>query len=144
VSAKNIYHNAVVRAWEADGWTITDDPLRVEYGDRNIYVDLGAERTTLGAEKAGRKIAVEIQSFLGLSPLRDLEEAVGQYKVYQTILAEAKPDRQIYMAVPIRVYESLLTERFGRLIVSQLGLRLLVFDHKQERIYQWIELTATA
>jgi hypothetical protein len=143
VSARNIYHDAVVHALTADGWTITDDPLRIEYGDRIIYVDLGAERTTFGAEKAGRKIAVEIQSFLGLSPLRDVEEAVGQYKVYQTILAESKPDRQIDMAVPIRVYESLLSEKFGRLIVSRLGLRVLVFDQKQERIFKWIESTDT-
>jgi hypothetical protein len=81
VSAKNMYHDAVVQALTADGWTITDDPLWVEYGDRNIYVDLGAERATLGAEKAGRKIAVEVQSFVSQSPLRDLEEAVGQYLV---------------------------------------------------------------
>jgi hypothetical protein len=143
VSAKNIYHNAVVHALVADGWTITDDPLRVEYGERKIYVDLGAERPTIGAEKAGRKIAVEIQSFLSLSPLRDLEEAVGQYKVYEAILAESEPDRPIYMAVPIRVYESLLSEKFGHLIRSRLGLRLLVFDHKLERIFKWIESTNT-
>ncbi len=106
-----------------------------------MYVDLGAERATIGAEKAGRKIAVEIQSFLGSSPLRDLEEAVGQYQVYQTVLAESQPDRQIYLAVPFRVYESLLSEKFGQLIVSRLGLRVLVFDHKLEKVSKWIEST---
>jgi hypothetical protein len=45
------------------------------------------------------------------------------------------------MAVPIRVYESLLSEKFGNLIVSRLGVRVLVFDHKQERIFKWIEST---
>jgi hypothetical protein len=29
MSAKNIYHDAVVQALTADGWTITDDPLRL-------------------------------------------------------------------------------------------------------------------
>jgi hypothetical protein len=144
VSARNLYHNAVVRALITDGWSITDDPLKAEYGERKIYIDLGAERPTLGAEKAGRKIAVEIQSFLSLSPLRDLEEAVGQYIVYRTILAASEPERAIYMAVPIRVHENLLTEKFGNLIVSQLGLKLLVFDHKQERILKWIESTDIA
>jgi len=141
VPARNIYHDAVVHALTADGWRITDDPMSVEYGDQNIYVDLGTARATLGAEKAGRKIAVEVQSFLSLSPLRDLEEAVGQYKVYETILAESKPDRQIYMAVPIRVYEGVLSQKFGHLIVSRLGVRLLVFDHRQPRIVRWIEST---
>jgi len=123
----------------ADGWTITDDPLRLEYGERDLYVDLGAERSTLGAEKAGRKIAVEVQSSLGRSPLRDLEQGIGQYQVYRTILAESEPDRQIYMAVPVRVYEGLLSEKFGQLIVSRLGLRVLVFDHEPERVIKWIE-----
>jgi XisH protein len=119
--AKNIYHDVVSRSLVADGWTITDDPLRMEFGDRNLYVDLGAELETLGAEKAGRKIAVEIQSFLGLSPLRDLEEAVGQYQVYQTVLEVTEPDRAVYLAVPMRVFETLLTEKFGQLIITRLG-----------------------
>jgi XisH protein len=143
VPARNIYHDAVIRALEADGWTITDDPLRLEYGDRNLYVDLGAELGTLGAERGGRKIAVEIQSFLGLSPLRDLEEAVGQYQVYQTILAVTQPGRELYLAAPVRIYETLLTEKLGQLIVSQLRLRVLVFDDRQERIHKWIESNDT-
>ena len=51
--ARNLYHDAVVAALEADGWTVTDDPLRRQYAGRDIYVDLGAEQNTLAAEKAG-------------------------------------------------------------------------------------------
>ena len=141
--AKNVYHDAVIRALVADGWTITDDPLKLEYGDRNLYVDLGAENSTVGAEKSGRKIAVEIQSFLGLSPLRDLEEAVGQYQVYQAVLSVTHPDRQLYLAAPLRTHETLLTEKLGQLIISRLGLRLLIFDDQSERVQQWIESTDT-
>ena len=43
MSARNIYHGAVVQALIADGWTITDDPLRIGYGDQELYVDLGAD-----------------------------------------------------------------------------------------------------
>src|SRR5262249_9446227 len=92
-----------------------------------------------GAEKSGRKIAVEIQSFLGLSPLRDLAEAVGQYQVDQAVLSVTQPDRQLYLAAPRRIHETLLTEKFGQLIVSRLGLRLLIFDEQSARIHQWIE-----
>jgi hypothetical protein len=77
VSARNIYHDAVVHALTADGWTITDDPLRLEIGDRKLYVDLGAEQRAVAAERAGRKIAVEIHSFLGRSPVRDLQRRLG-------------------------------------------------------------------
>ncbi|HVS37935.1 MAG TPA: element excision factor XisH family protein [Gemmataceae bacterium] len=75
--AKNIYHDAVVEALTADGWTITHDPLRLSFGGKDLFVDLGAERATLGAEREGRRIAVEVQSFLNLSAVRDLQEAVG-------------------------------------------------------------------
>ncbi len=138
MSAKNIYHDAVVHALIADGWTITDDPLRISYGNRDLYVNLDAERTTIGAEKGEQRIAVEIQSFLNPSPVRDLQEAVGQYEIYRVILAENGSDRLLYLAVPLRVYEGLLTARFGQLIVQRLGLRVLVFDHQTERAVQWI------
>lgn len=34
MSARNIYHDAVRDALIADGWTITDDPLRVLFAGR--------------------------------------------------------------------------------------------------------------
>jgi hypothetical protein len=70
--AKDIYHNTVRTALEKDGWTITNDPLTLEIGDRSLFVDLGAEKI-LAAEKQGRKIAVEVTSFLSVSPVHDLE-----------------------------------------------------------------------
>ena len=77
--------------------------------------------------------------FLSPSPVHDLQEAIGQYEIYRAILAETEPDRQLYLAVPRRVHEGLLSERFGQLIVEQVQLRLIVFDHKQEKVIQWIE-----
>jgi hypothetical protein len=138
VPAKNIYHNAVVRALAADGWAITHDPLTITYGGKDLFVDLGAERMTIGAEKSGRRIAVEIQSFLSPSPVRDLQEAVGQYDIYRAILARTEPERLLHLAVPRRVYETLLVEPFGQLIVTSLNLRLLVFDEKEEKVVRWI------
>lgn len=136
--AKNIYHDAVLRALTADGWTITHDPLTISYGGRDLFVDLGAERPIVGAEKGERRIAVEIQSFLNPSPVRDLQEAVGQFGVYRAVLAEIEPDRLLYLAVPDRVYETILAERFGQLIIDRLRLQILVFDKQQEKVIQWI------
>jgi hypothetical protein len=138
VPARNVYHDAVVRALTADGWTITDDPLQVSYGGKDLYVDLGAERTTLAAEKGEQRIAVEIASFLSSSPVRDLEEAVGQYQVYRVLLEEDDPGRLLYLGVPQDTYEHFLSERFGQFIVSRLHVRLVVFAEEQERIVQWI------
>jgi hypothetical protein len=74
--ARDLYHDTVVEALKADGWTITHDPYHVAYGNRNLYIDLGAERATIAAEKNDRKIVVEIKSFLSVSAVNDFEDAV--------------------------------------------------------------------
>ena len=51
--AKDIYHDTVKTALIKDGWTVTDDPLRLKFGGRSVYVDLGAEKL-FAAEKEGR------------------------------------------------------------------------------------------
>lgn len=135
--ARDLYHNLVVKALVLDGWTITDDPLTISYGGRDLFIDLGAEDRTIAAEKQGRKIAVEIKSFLSTSILRDLEDAVGQYEIYGTVLAEVQPDRILYLAVPQRAFESIFSERFGQLILERRQLRLIVFEEQAGRIIQW-------
>ncbi|WP_442940851.1 element excision factor XisH family protein [Nostoc sp.] len=61
--AKDIFHNTVKTALEKDKWTITDEHLFIQVEDIDFYIDLTAERI-LAAEKTGKKIAVEIKSFL--------------------------------------------------------------------------------
>lgn len=136
--AKDFYHDTVVEALISDGWEITDDPFLLSYGGRELYVDLAAEKTTIAAQKDNRKIAVEIKSFLKPSPVRDLEEAAGQYSIYQSILTETESERILYLAVPKRSYESIFTEKLGQLVLKSLKIKLLVFDELQRRIIQWI------
>src|SRR5438105_403644 len=93
--ARNIHPTAVIQALQADGWTITHDPLLISYGDRRLFIDLGAERLTIGAERGSERIAVEIASFVADSPVRDLQEAVGQYVVYRALLAQPDPERTL-------------------------------------------------
>lgn len=112
---------------------ITDDPLTLSYGGRNRNVDLGAERLAIGAERFRHRIGVEVLSFLGPSVILDLQQALGQYEMYRTVLDETEPDRTVYLALPRRVREGLLAEQLGSLLVSRLGLKLMVFDEMQER-----------
>ena len=51
--ARDLYHNKCRNALVRDGWNITHDPLRLKWGVKDMYVDLGAEKI-LAAEKAGR------------------------------------------------------------------------------------------
>ena len=74
--ARDLYHNVVRNALVKDCWTITHDPLRLRWGLKDLYIDLGAEQL-LAAEKPGRKIVVESKSFVGPSIGADLEQALG-------------------------------------------------------------------
>ena len=61
-------HDAVRNALIKEGWTVTDDPYFLKYGDEDLFIDLAAERL-LAAERAGEKIAVEIKSLLARKSL---------------------------------------------------------------------------
>jgi predicted RecB family endonuclease len=61
--AKDKFHNIVRHALEKDGWTITADPYEINVDDVDFEIDLAAEEL-LRAEREGRKIAVEIKSFI--------------------------------------------------------------------------------
>lgn len=64
---KDIYHDTVKTALLKDGWTITHDPLKLEIGKKELFIDLGAEHL-IGAAMAEQKIAVEIKSFIVREP----------------------------------------------------------------------------
>lgn len=136
MAAKDIYHQVVKIALEKDGWTITNDPLRLTIGSRSVYVDLGAEKL-FAAEKEGRKIAVEVKSFINPSPVNDLENALGQYILYAKILEEEQPERVIYLAIPVNVFRDIFAEPIGQLLLRTTDLRLLVFDPRKEVIVEW-------
>lgn len=93
MAAKDLYHDHVKNALEKDGWNITDDPLTLPWGGKNLQVDLAAERL-IAAEKGARKIAVEIKSFIGRSQIEDLEGALGQLVLYRLALRALEPDRE--------------------------------------------------
>jgi hypothetical protein len=135
--ARDRYHDQVKNALIKDGWTITDDPLHVKWGQKDMYVDLGAERL-LAAEKGERKIAVEVKSFLGHSEMADLEQAIGQYTVYDEVLLRAQPDRTLFLAVDEEVYDNLFEEPIGQLLLDSRRIRLIVFDPHSETIRLWI------
>jgi hypothetical protein len=135
--ARDRFHDCVRNALVKDGWVITHDPLRLPWGKKDLYVDLGAEQL-LAAEKGQRRIAVEVKSFLGNSEVIDLEQALGQFVLYRAILAVNEPSRTLFLAVRQDVLEDLFDEPIGQLIVRDQSLHVLGFDPQTEEITRWI------
>ena len=101
-----------------------------------MYADLGAEQL-LAAERANRRIAVGIKSFLGRSLLDDLEKALGQFILYRTVLQRLEPDREMLLALPYDV-AVVFDEPLGRLLLESNLVRAFSFDPVKEVIVQWI------
>jgi len=97
----------------------------------------------IAAEREGRRIAVEVKSFLGASEMDDLENALGQYGVYRVILEKRDPDRVLYLAVPDELREMLLDEPDFRDILRAFDARLIFFEPHQEKTVKWIEVIPT-
>ncbi|RLT37509.1 MAG: fatty-acid oxidation protein subunit alpha [Chloroflexi bacterium] len=134
----DIFHETVGNALDKDGWTITNNPLFLRMGADSFYIDFAAEKM-IAAEKQGRKIAVEVKSFVGVSFATDFHLAVGQYMNYRLLLAEKEAERALYLAIPLDIYTSFLKREFVRKAIQQHGLRLLVFDPQKEEILEWYE-----
>ena len=140
--ARDIYHQQVREALTKDGWTITHDPLRLSWGRKDVYVDLGAERL-LAAEKGTQRIAVEVKSFLGPSDMQDLEHALGQFVLYRTLLAQREPDRALYLAVPHLVVQTIFEQPLGQLLLQQGIVQVLGFDPTTAEVKQWLPIKPT-
>lgn len=136
--AKDLLHDCVRNALIKDGWKITDDPFRLRYKWRKLYVDLGAERI-LAAEKGEEKIAVEIKSFVGASEMNDLENALGQFVFYRAILAENEPDRELFLAVPDEVFQTLFQKEFYDLLTKNNLAKVFGVNEEKEEIIGWID-----
>jgi hypothetical protein len=135
--AKDLYHDTVKTALIKDGWTITDDPLSLEVGGRDLFVDLGAEKLLI-ADRGSQKIAVEVKSFISPSPVKDLENALGQYILYEDIIAQEYPERILYLAIREEVYLTFFSEPIAQIPLKRRRIKLLIFDEIQEVITQWI------
>ena len=135
--AKDRDHDRLKNALIKDGWTVTDDPLTLRVGRRGVLIDLGAEKFFI-AEKAGRKIAAELKTFGGASEVRELEQSLGQYFVYQAVLEKNQPDRTLYLAITQDVYSDIFGEELGQLLLEKYKPNMIIFDAEKEEIMQWI------
>lgn len=138
MSAKDKFHESVKKGLQKQEWVITNDPLRIEFGEEDeVRIDLGAERL-LAAQKKDEKIAVEVKSFLSDSALSDFHLALGQFLNYRLVLKEKDKERVLYLAVPIYAYESFFQRDLPKAVIKQYQLKLIVYDPVKEVIVKWI------
>ena len=135
--AKDIYHDTVKKALIKDGWTITAENFQLPWGGTRTYIDIIADELFV-AEKDGRKIAVEVKSFIGKSNLSELEKAIGQFIIYRFAMRREDPERSLYMAVGEQIYNRLFVHPDVIELIESEDLKVLVFNEAKEVLVRWI------
>jgi len=113
-------------------------PFLYSFGNKEGYIDLGAERLLIGAKKGNEKIAVEVKSFIGKSDLDDFKEALGQFLIYLLALEEKELDRILYLAIPSDFYYRFLEDPFFARLLTHYKINILIFNIDQIIVEQWI------
>ncbi len=148
VPPRNTIHEIVKQAVVKDGWIITeaDDPYVISYGQRFLFVDLGASKSAaddtqgslIGASKDNISIAIEIKDFKAKSLIKDLEQAIGQYVLYRLLLDKIDPQREVYLAISDTLYEDFFSEPIGKLVINELPLKMIIVNLERVEITKWI------
>lgn len=138
MARRDLYHDAVRTALEKEGWTITADPLDLTIGEVELFADLGVERV-LAAERGTEKIAVEIKSFVGQSPVSEFHKALGQYENYRLSLEELDPTRTVWLAIPDEAWNDFFQRPFIQKAINRHQIELIIFNPDNEIIIQWIK-----
>ena len=137
--ARDIFHNLVKEALQKEDWIITHDPFPLHHRrEGGLQTDLGAEKI-IAAEKANRRIAVEVKSFVHVSILHDFLLAVGQFYVYGKILAKNDPERPLYVALPDFVYIRVTKFEWAQEVIRDLNMKFILYDIDQKIITTWKE-----
>ena len=125
---RDLDHELIRRLLQAAGWTITHDPITLWFGRTPLYVDLGAE-------KDGRRIAVEIKG-KSVEEMPEFERAIGHLVVYKTLLPL---QIDLFLAVPQTAFGKLFGHEDGRHLARQEQIKLMVFESESGVFTQWIE-----
>ena len=144
---RDVIHQIVKQALIRDGWEITDDPFVISFGERFLFIDLGAtaispdehiESGWIGAQRGEQRIAIEIKEFRGKSVISDLEQAIGQYMLYRLLLNRIEPERSLYLEITEAMFDDSFREPIGDVVIHDLPLQLLVVDREKQEVRQWI------
>ena len=81
---------------------------------------------------------MEVKTFRNPSPVADLEQAIGQYSLYEDILQLLESERTLYLAIPEEAFTHIFSERLGQLALKNRIKWAFIFSPIREEIVQWL------
>jgi len=74
---------------------------------------------------------------LNPSAITDFYAALGQFLSYRLALESVEPERVLYLAVPVDVYQTFFQYEFTQTAVQRYQVSIIVYDPVREVISQW-------
>ncbi|WP_232225304.1 XisH family protein [Dactylococcopsis salina] len=109
----------------------------MQYKEVRLLADLAGEKA-IAATKEEQKVVIEVKSFVGRSPMREFQTALGQYLIYRTFIEQTHADYKIYLAVNQDIYDQFFQQIAIQLILTTYQLLLLIVDLNTEEVRRWI------
>jgi len=75
---------------------------------------------------------------LNASDMKDLEQAAGQFVLYEGLLKRYYPEHLLFLAVTANIKHRVFEEEAGQSLIEDGIIRLVTFDPVEEAIEQWI------
>jgi XisH protein len=130
-------HEQVVRALEKEGWTVAKKQLKLYAEDRQIFIDIRANRGINGTRQ--QILLVEVKCFPDRdSTTQELYTALGQYIIYRAVLAELNTPSQLYLSIPESVFTDIFDPTAKRAVKDN-QIKIVVVNLEREIVVQWIE-----
>lgn len=105
---------------------------------RGYKIDLAAKKF-FAAEKDNKKIAVEIKSFLASSLAYEFHSVLGQYLNYLTFMEIQEPDRILFLAVLLNIFQDFFQQPATQLVILKYKINIVVFSSQNSSIVEWLE-----
>jgi hypothetical protein len=129
-------HPHIVRALTKAGWGIVSAPYKLSTDVRTVFIDLAVSRGTNGNHQ--QILLVEVKCFPDRKSMtRDLYTAIGQYLVYQAMLANIGLHIPLFLAVPDDVYTQVFDTDVIKAITNHY-IKIVVVNLDSETVTRWI------
>ena len=126
----------VINALQKEGWEVETRSYPLVAEDAIYYADL-----RLKSANNQRMIVVEVKCFPDSTTLVEaLYRAVGQYLLYENILARNEPGATIYLSIPNHVYTQIRARESLLSLIKRAKIKLIVVSIETETVEQWLTL----
>ncbi len=136
MSREDFYHKHFRNALLAAGWKIESEHFRLPFYDTRVKIDFTASKQENGVQML---VAVEVKNFRETDSYNnEFQRAVGQYLLYRDLLTHSDFTHQLFLGVPMEIYQSFFSDAAVKRLLVELKFNLVTFDPETVTLVQWI------